>query len=99
LLTKEQTKWLANPDNFKTYQDKYRQQDRTNALVRIEAERKRRDEIRRQYRHGIAQRRKDSETDSAWREKVGITLPSEDDYYVVEELVEEVLNETEEVEA
>ena len=24
LLSKDQTKWLANPENFKTYQEKYR---------------------------------------------------------------------------
>lgn len=64
LLSKEQTKWLNSMDNFKTFQDKYKQQDRANALARFEAERKKRDDIRQAYRRAIGQRRKDAEVGS-----------------------------------
>lgn len=51
--------WLQNPENFKAFQEKYRQQDRQNALKRFEETRRKRDEIRQAYRRRIAQLRVD----------------------------------------
>jgi len=97
LLSKDQQKWILNAENFKTFQEKYRQQDRQNALKRFEETRRKRDEIRQLYRRRIATLRADIAKDAEWRRKHSIIDDREEDYVTVEEVVQEVVEEAEEV--
>jgi len=97
LLSKEQQKWIQYAENFKTYQEKYRQQDRQNALKRFEETRRKRDEIRQLYRRRIASVRAEIQKDQEWRKTHHVIEDREEDYLTVEEVVQEVVEEAEEI--
>jgi len=97
VLPKDKLEWLQQPSNFKKFQKKYKtmeraEQDAVNIKRRTEQEK-----LKSDYRQLLLLRLKEEENDVNWRKSVGIHEDTESDFYVVEECVEEILEETVEV--
>jgi len=94
LLTAEQLSEIDK--NFKEYQKKYYKEDKEKEAERAAEREKDNNAIRSAFRQLLARKKREWEADTEWRRSVGIEPDRSEDYYVVEELVEEVVQETEE---
>jgi len=97
LLSKERLEELSKPSKFKEFEAKYKAADKvrvaqTNEKLHQEFE-KRRQEYKEQQRRRMEQWR----NDTAWRKSIGVPDEKEEDFIVVEECVEEILEERIEV--
>jgi len=95
LLSEETLKKLEDPSFFKKYRDKYKEEDKTKVGERNAALMKDREKLRRQYRLYMAQKKLEYEEDALFRKKLGI---EEDEGYMVEEMVEELMDVKEKIE-
>jgi len=92
MLTAEQEKNLTA--SMKDYRAKYRAEDRKKQEEREVNLQKQKDERRKVFRDYMSKKRKEWEADAAWRkEKFGIEPDREDNYYLVEEQVQEIISE------
>lgn len=94
LLTTEQLGDIEK--NFKEYQKKYLIEDKSHEKKRIEEREKAMDAIRTEFRQLLARKKREWEADTEWRRSMSIEPDCPEDFYVVEELVEEVVQEKEE---
>lgn len=96
LLPPNKVKWLEQPKNFLEFQQKYKKidlEEEGTRNIKIAAER---EEKRKEYRKWLAKRRAEWKADVEWRKSLGIIDDDDEDFYIVEECVEEVLS-TEEI--
>jgi translation initiation factor 3 subunit B len=93
LLSKEELEALTQPTNFKKYQKKYKSMERAELDAVTSKRRAEQERLKSEYRTLLSQRMKDQEDDVAWRKSVGIYDDTADDFYVVEECIEEILEE------
>jgi len=96
LLSLEDLKKLEDPAFFKTFRTKYKAEDRLKLDKRIAEQNKEKGILRESFRVYMAQKRAEYESDASFRQSIGIE--TEDEGYLVEDLVEEVISVTEVVE-
>jgi len=95
LLNEEELKMLEDPGFFKRKRAEYKDEDRKKAEeLHLEIE-KEKEKIRERFREYMGRKRAEYEADVGFRKSVGM---EEDEGYLVEEMVEEVLEVKEEIE-
>eukprot|EP01127_Copromyxa_protea_P000407 TRINITY_DN10336_c0_g1_i1.p1 TRINITY_DN10336_c0_g1~~TRINITY_DN10336_c0_g1_i1.p1 ORF type:complete len:675 (-),score=151.95 TRINITY_DN10336_c0_g1_i1:18-2042(-) len=92
LLSPEKLKWLELPKNFQEFQRKYKEKDAIEESVRSGRDASKREERRRAFRKWLQQRRTEWKSEAEWRRSLGIIDDDDEDFYIVEECVEEVIS-------
>jgi len=91
-LSPEKIAWLKEEKNFKSFQETYRKKDLIQEAERAKKEEALREEKRQQYRSWQAEKKAQWKKDAEWRRSLGIVDEDDEDVYIVQECVEEVLS-------
>jgi len=95
LLSEDQLKELEDPAFFKKFRAKYKAEDRIKLEMKIAEELQFRLNSRKKFREYFAKKQAEYEEDVEFRKSIGIE--AEDEGYLVEELVEETIDVTEDI--
>jgi len=97
LLSSKQLEEVAKPSVFKKYENKYKVEDRNKELNKKRDVLRGLEQRRSEYKDQQRKRMEQWRADSGWRKGIGLPDDREDDFLVVEECVEEILEEKIEV--
>jgi translation initiation factor 3 subunit B len=93
LLSKKQLADLAKPSTFKKYESRYKIMDKEKAGAKEREIQAKKEKQKSEYKERQQERMELWKADAAWRASIGQPDDREEDYLVVEECVEELLEE------